>query len=140
MKKQHHNETTAKPGYSEVEQKGIAIQGYEGCFHQEAARQFFHKSIPVICCATFREVVKVADIVTVHLATLPVTVGFINKERINQMKDGVIFINTARGELVVEKDLFEALEIGKISAAGLDVFENLSHINETALMSLKASK
>lgn len=71
----------------------------------------------------FGEVVKNADIVTVHLATLPVTLGFINKERINQMKDGVIFINTARGELVVEKDLFQALEIGKISAAGLDVFE-----------------
>ena len=61
MKKQHHNETIAKPGTSEVEQKGIAIQGYEGCFHQEAARQFFHNSIPVICCATFREVVKIAS-------------------------------------------------------------------------------
>lgn len=39
---------------------GIAIQGYEGCFHQEAARQFFGKEIPVICCATFRDVVKIA--------------------------------------------------------------------------------
>ncbi len=59
--KNQHQETTAKQGEGAVEQKGIAIQGYEGCFHQEAARQFFHKSIPVICCATFREVVKVAS-------------------------------------------------------------------------------
>ena len=61
MKIQHHKQTTAKHSEEPVEQKGIAIQGYEGCFHQEAARQFFHKSIPVICCATFREVVKIAS-------------------------------------------------------------------------------
>lgn len=61
MKKQHHNETASKQGESAAAPKGIAIQGYEGCFHQEAARQFFNKSIPVICCATFREVVKIAS-------------------------------------------------------------------------------
>jgi phosphoglycerate dehydrogenase-like enzyme len=70
----------------------------------------------------FEEAVKDADIISLHLATLPSTMGFINAERISRMKDGVIFINTARGELVVEKDLFDALTAGKISAAGLDVF------------------
>jgi len=39
---------------------GVAIQGYEGSFHQEAARQFFGKTVKVIPCATFREVVKIA--------------------------------------------------------------------------------
>src|ERR1700712_2166338 len=39
---------------------GIAIQGYEGSFHQEAARQFFGRQVQVIPCATFREVVKLA--------------------------------------------------------------------------------
>ncbi|MDA0197080.1 MAG: NAD(P)-dependent oxidoreductase [Bacteroidetes bacterium] len=70
----------------------------------------------------FEETVKDADIISLHLATLPSTMGFINTERISQMKDGAIFLNTARGELVVEKDLFDALMSGKISAAGLDVF------------------
>ena len=41
-------------------QEGIAIQGYEGSFHQVAAQQYFGKQVPVICCATFREVVKIA--------------------------------------------------------------------------------
>ena len=41
--------------------KKISIQGYEGCFHQEAARNFFGKTVKVICCATFREVIKVAS-------------------------------------------------------------------------------
>ncbi|MEO6187592.1 MAG: prephenate dehydratase [Ginsengibacter sp.] len=40
--------------------KRISIQGYEGSFHQVAARQFFGKGVEVICCATFREVVKIA--------------------------------------------------------------------------------
>ena len=38
----------------------VSIQGFEGSFHQEAARQFFGKNVEVICCATFREVVKLA--------------------------------------------------------------------------------
>jgi|SRR5579871_725613 len=41
--------------------RGVAIQGYEGSFHQEAARQFFGKQIEVIPCATFREVIKIAS-------------------------------------------------------------------------------
>src|SRR5579871_6644220 len=40
--------------------KKVSIQGYEGSFHQEAARQFFGKQVAVIPCATFREVVKIA--------------------------------------------------------------------------------
>lgn len=70
----------------------------------------------------FDEVVQNADIVSIHLAALPETSGFINKERISSMKDGVILINTSRGELVVEADLYDALKTGKILAAGLDVY------------------
>jgi D-3-phosphoglycerate dehydrogenase len=72
--------------------------------------------------SNFREVVQDADIVSLHLSALPATLGFINEERITQMKNGTIFLNTARGELVVERDLYNALESGKISLAGLDVF------------------
>ncbi|HEX4375022.1 MAG TPA: prephenate dehydratase domain-containing protein, partial [Puia sp.] len=41
--------------------KKVSIQGYEGSFHQEAARHFFGKQVEVIPCATFREVVKIAS-------------------------------------------------------------------------------
>ena len=40
--------------------KRISIQGYEGSFHQLAARQFYGKNVKVICCSTFREVIKIA--------------------------------------------------------------------------------
>lgn len=42
-------------------QKKIAIQGFQGSFHQAAARRFFGNEVEVICCSTFREVVKIAD-------------------------------------------------------------------------------
>src|SRR5438876_704267 len=41
--------------------KSIAIQGYEGSFHQVAAQEYFGKQVKVICCDTFRDVVKVAS-------------------------------------------------------------------------------
>jgi prephenate dehydratase len=42
-------------------QKKVSIQGYEGSFHQEAARQFFGKEVEVLPCANFRDVVKIAS-------------------------------------------------------------------------------
>ncbi len=39
----------------------VAIQGYEGCFHQEAAQHFFGKQVQIVCCDTFRDVIKVAS-------------------------------------------------------------------------------
>jgi len=41
--------------------KKVSIQGFEGCFHQEAARDFFGKTVEVVCCATFREVIDIAN-------------------------------------------------------------------------------
>jgi glycerate dehydrogenase len=62
--------------------------------------------------------------VSLHLASNSQTEGFVNQHSFGQMKDGVILLNTARGELVVEQDMMAALQSGKISAAGLDVFHD----------------
>lgn len=76
----------------------------------------------------FELVVKDADIITIHMAVMPSTKGFINRERIEMCKVGVQFINISRGDLVDEKALFEALKIKKISAAALDVFVNEPYV------------
>jgi glycerate dehydrogenase len=62
-----------------------------------------------------------ADVIALHCPLFPSTEGMINKENIAKMKDGVIIINNSRGPLIVEQDLAEALNNGKVYAAGLDV-------------------
>lgn len=62
-----------------------------------------------------------SDVISLHCPLTPETEGIINKETIRQMKDGVILLNTSRGPLLVEADLAEALNTGKVYAAGVDV-------------------
>jgi phosphoglycerate dehydrogenase-like enzyme len=64
-----------------------------------------------------------SDFVTLHVPMGPETKGLINRQTLARMKPGAILINTARGGLVVERDLLQALESGRIGGAGLDVFE-----------------
>lgn len=70
----------------------------------------------------FDEVIKNSDIISLHLPALDDTFEIINAKSIEKMKDGVILINTARGSLVDEKALYEALKLGKIAGVGTDVF------------------
>lgn len=62
-----------------------------------------------------------SDVIALHCPLFPETEGIINKANIAKMKDGVIIINNSRGQLVVEQDLADALNSGKVYAAGLDV-------------------
>jgi len=64
-----------------------------------------------------------ADFISLHTPMTDSTRGIVNKAAFAKMKDGVRIINCARGGLVVEADLLEALESGKVAGAALDVFE-----------------
>ena len=69
------------------------------------------------------ELYKKADYITVHVPKLKDTVGLLDKTAFDQMKDGVMIINCARGGIVDEADLNEALRSGKVAGAALDVFD-----------------
>ena len=62
-----------------------------------------------------------ADVITLHCNLTPENTGLINKDSIAKMKDGAILINNARGQLIVEQDVADALNSGKLAGAAVDV-------------------
>lgn len=71
--------------------------------------------------ASLEDVLTKSDIISLHCPLTDQTQGIINNSNIAKMKDGVMIINTARGPLIVEQDLKDALETGKVAGAAIDV-------------------
>lgn len=80
-----------------------------------------------------------SDIISVHAPLTDATLGLINAEAFAKMKRSAIFINVGRGPIVVEQDLYEALENGEIAAAGLDVLKEEPMSKENPLAKIKDS-
>lgn len=80
-------------------------------------------------CPTLQHLLHTSDVVSVNCPLNAETTNLISDQEFAQMKDGVFFINTARGPIVNEEALISALESGKISRAGLDVYEAEPKIN-----------
>jgi len=79
--------------------------------------------LDLIYCESITEVAANADVVSVHLAMTPDTKHLLNNNFFNKMKDGAIFVNTSRGEIVDTAALRKAID-EKALRVGLDVFEN----------------
>ena len=73
-------------------------------------------------CDTMEEIFAGSDIVSIHMPSTPETRGSINKDLIGLMKPTAYLVNAARGDLIREEELVEALRAGTIAGAGLDVF------------------
>src|SRR5262249_61774879 len=73
---------------------------------------------------SFEDVFRQSDVVSVHVRQSSDTLHMIRREHFELMKPGAIFINTARGGVLKEADLVDALRSGRIAGAGLGVFEN----------------
>jgi len=83
------------------------------------------------------ELLASSDVIFLHCPLFPETEGIINKDTIAKMKDGVILINNSRGPLIVEQDLAEALNTGKVYAAGLDVVSSEPIRGDNPLLNAK---
>jgi D-3-phosphoglycerate dehydrogenase len=82
----------------------------------------FHPRGNVAEWVSFDEVFRQSDVVTIHVRLSPDTSGLVRGEQFELMKPGAILINTARGAIVDEPDLVQALQRNRIAGAGLDVF------------------
>ena len=71
--------------------------------------------------AELDELYAASDVISLHCPLFPENEGMIDREAIEKMKDGVLILNTARGPLIVEEDLREALDSGKVGGAAMDV-------------------
>ena len=110
---------------------GVKVLAYDPYLNERAAKE--RNVIP----AGLDELLAESDIVSLHLPSTPETHHMINAESISKMKDGAYLINTARGSLVDEQALYDALVSGKLSGAGLDVFEKEPVTAENPLFGLK---
>lgn len=83
---------------------------------------------------TMDELLAHSDVIALHCPLTSETRKIIRRENIEKMKDGVILINNARGQLVVEEDVAEALHNGKIRAAALDVVSSEPILSDNPLL------
>lgn len=86
---------------------------------------------------SLEEIFKNCDVVSLHCPLTPSTQEMVNAERLNLMKPNSILINTGRGQLINEQDLADALNEGKILAAGLDVLSTEPPLSTNPLLSAR---
>ena len=95
---------------------GAKLIGYDLYQNENAAKYIEYKSLD--------EVFKEADIITLHCPLTKDNYHLINKKNIEKMKDGVVLINTSRGQLMNTEDVIEGIKCGKIAGLATDVYEN----------------
>ncbi|MCL4385458.1 MAG: phosphoglycerate dehydrogenase [Actinobacteria bacterium] len=109
----------------------MKILAYDIYFDKEFASKYN------IEYAEIDDLFKNSDFISLHIPVTAKTSNIINKENIEKMKDGVILINTSRGELIDEDALYESLVNGKVRAVALDTFKKEPPDSDNKLLSLK---
>lgn len=118
------NKTVGVVGTGAIGQKVIQNLSGFGC-KIIATDPFIKKEVTKYAqYVSLEKLIKESDIITFHVPALKDTYHIVRQETINQMKDGVILVNTARGSVINTTDLIKNLENGKIGACALDVIEN----------------
>ena len=95
------------------------------------------RAVPGVEQVSLQTLLQQSDIVTVHCPLNPDSAGLFNRERFAMMKPGALFVNTARGGVMVEQDLFDALESGRLGGACIDVLSTEPMADDCVLLHAK---
>ncbi len=95
------------------------------------------KTVDGVETVSFEELLRRSDIVSVHCPLNAASQDLFNKNTFAQMKQGALFVNTARGGVVVEQDLFDALESGHLGMAAVDTIRVEPMEQDNLLMNAK---
>lgn len=104
---------------------GVRMMAFDPYVSEQSAREMNVEMLPL------EEMLSASDFLTIHMPLLPQTAQFLNAERFQQMKRGIRVVNCARGELIDENALLEAINQGIVAGAALDVFSTEPPSGET---------
>jgi len=105
----------------------MKVIGYDPYLSKEVAEK---KGVDPV---SLDELLERSDFISIHTPLTDETRNLINKKAFSKMKKGVILVNCARGGIIKEKDLYEAIQEGKVAGAALDVFEKEPSIGNPLL-------
>ena len=101
---------------------GKEVAAIVNAFHMNViAYNRSRRDVPNVEQVSFERLLEESDIITVHCPLNPDSEDLFNKETFMKMKQGALFVNTARGGVMVEQDLYDALECGHLGGACIDV-------------------
>ncbi len=101
---------------------GKEVAAIANAFHMHViAYNRSRRDVPNVEQVSFEKLLKESDIITVHCPLNPDSEDLFNKETFMKMKQGALFVNTARGGVMIEQDLYDALESGHLGGACIDV-------------------
>ena len=104
--------------------------GLEVVYWDQRPQPSFETEIGARRIETLADILAVSDIVSIHVQLSDDTVGLIGRDELARMKDGAVLVNTARGGIIDEEALCEALKSGVLLGAGLDVYEGEPDISD----------
>ncbi len=110
---------------------GMSLYTFDKFAQNNPARSKAAEDMGITFCDTIEDLLKISDVITIHVPSTPDTQGLVNKSFLGNMKENAILLNTSRGDIVDDEALIEAMNTKNIRA-GLDVFNNEPGSGEAA--------
>ncbi len=102
---------------------GMKLLAYDPYVSEERFKQ-----MGIEVADSLEDLLKKSDFITIHLPKVKETMGLIGKKEFSMMKDGVRIVNTARGDIIDEEALADAIKSGKVTSAGIDVYSEEPYV------------